>query len=96
VFGEEFEVEELEVRNMNRHKKVVMVKKEDAESSGAEDQTEDDKTGGTGAPPSYQVSGGGSTDDGGEPEAGAQTDGVAPLSYTFASLIIALFLVVFG
>ena len=45
---------------------------------------------------SYQVSGGGSTDDGGEPEAGAQTDGVAPISYTFASLIIALFLVVFG
>ena len=49
--GEEFQVEELEVRNLNRHKKVVMVQREDVEEDSKEEAAADNVSVPSGAPP---------------------------------------------
>lgn len=103
----EFEVEEMEKRNLNHHRRVVVVAKSedavvvpvaDVDEVGTEEGTENSGAS-TGEPPSYVNGGGDDEDDSGEDDsgnAGAQTAGAqTPMEFTTAILLVSFFVLVF-
>jgi len=109
VCGVEFEVEEMEKRNMRHHNRVVVVEKPEddvAPVAEVEAGTEEDKSVNTGVPsdepPSYVNGDGG--DDSGEDDSGEDDSGDAapqkagaqtPMGFTTAILLASFFVLVF-
>ncbi|KAL5251214.1 hypothetical protein ACHWQZ_G016798 [Mnemiopsis leidyi] len=93
--GEEFQVEEVEVRNLKRHAKVVMVQRQDEEDDFKEDVSTEVVSGPSGAPPSYEVAPADPSDEENKAAQLAGGNGASKLDVTALLLTSFAFLMVF-